>query len=438
MQRIESTPNPEPMGSPWPFRFLMLFTFVLFLAPQETLRFLIPLHLAKIFAGLALATYLLDRLGSGRPLTVMGTEVKLVLAMFVVAALSIPFSLWPGGSAGLLTDQLLKSVLIFILVANTVITLRRLRTFLVGLTCFGVVLAVKGILAFARGEFLATGVPRIAGYDAPLTGNPNDLALTLNLILGLTIGLAFAARSQISRAVLLGTVTLLAIGTVITFSRAGFLGLVTLFILVAKRFVIRKPLASLVALAVIGGLIFLSPQGYLDRIYSIADPSKDPTGSATARWDLMKSSLELVQENPIVGVGLGMSGLALTEKGHWWTEVHNVYLQVAVDIGVGGLLVYLLLIRSLVRRSRRTIWKLSAVARDRRAVSYARGFQIALYTFLVEAFFHPVAYHFYFFYVAGIGVALQRLTAAGSGMRRDEKSRKAIGSPIGASPDATV
>jgi hypothetical protein len=40
---------------------------------------------------------------------------------------------------------------------------------------------------------------------------------------------------------------------------------------------------------------------------------------------------------------------------------------------------------------------------------FAAGVQIALVAFAVAAFFHPIAYQFYFFCVAGLAVALKNV-----------------------------
>jgi O-antigen ligase len=399
------------VGSPWPFRFLILFSFVLFLAPQAIFTFLIPLMLGKTLAGLALVVYLIDRLGAGRPLTVRAREIGLGVALVAAAIASVPFSRWPGGSIDALVEML-KSVLIFFLLANAMSTWRRVRGMFVALVCFGVVLATQAALAFARGEFVIAG--RISGYDAPLTANPNDLALTLNLILGLLIGLGLTARRRLSRVVLMAAGGLFAMGTILTFSRGGFLGLVTLCAVATKRFVPQKTLALVVAAAVLGLAVIVAPSGYLDRLYSIVNTDADETGSAQARMGLMKEALALSLQNPVLGVGLGMSALALTERGFWWTTVHNAYLQIALEIGVGGLVIYMLLVGSLLVGARKAMRTLAAVG-DRAGMGYLHGFQIALYCYLVEAFFHPVAFHFYLFYLAGIGVALQTLASATRG-----------------------
>jgi O-antigen ligase len=80
--------------------------------------------------------------------------------------------------------------------------------------------------------------------------------------------------------------------------------------------------------------------------------------------------------------------------------VHNTYLEYAVDLGLPGLTLFVLLLRG--------CWK-SARATRRSAApelgQLAEGIEISLVGFAVAAFFHPAAYEFYFFYIAGLAVA---------------------------------
>ena len=97
------------------------------------------------------------------------------------------------------------------------------------------------------------------------------------------------------------------------------------------------------------------------------------------------------------------------ERGATWREVHNVYLQYAVDLGLPGLSLFLALYVSLFRtagRVRRTARRL----RSTRDVAAAAGsVQVAFVGFAVAAFFHPVAYQFYFFLAAGLALAVQNV-----------------------------
>ncbi len=392
-----------------PFRCLVFFTFVLFVSPQSMVPALEPLRLAKVSAGLAIAAYVIDRLSQGRSLTVRAPAVTLVLAFLAMAVLSVPFSRWPGGSVELLLNEFSKSVAIFFLLANTVTTVARMRLMIGSMALWGILMAVTAVRDFASGNLALKGT-RIAGYDSPLAANPNDLALTLCLILALAIGLFQATRATVARLLLLGAIGVCVAGVIASFSRAGFLTLIAIvLVLTAKRVSEKGPaaVAPLLALLLIGPSVL--PQGYADRIYSIFDFSQDATGSATARSDGMKLSLNLMIENPLVGVGLGQDVLGWLEKGGGWGKTHNAFLQVGADLGIPAFVVYLLLMWYALKAARQPQKRLKAVAGGDELLALGVGLEIAVVAYVVGACFAPVPYHFYFFYVAGFIVAYQEI-----------------------------
>ena len=44
----------------------------------------------------------------------------------------------------------------------------------------------------------------------------------------------------------------------------------------------------------------------------------------------------------------------------------------------------------------------------------AEGIQVSLFAFAIAALFHPVAYHFYFYYIAGLALAARAACDEGS------------------------
>jgi O-antigen ligase len=92
--------------------------------------------------------------------------------------------------------------------------------------------------------------------------------------------------------------------------------------------------------------------------------------------------------------------------------VHNVYLQYAVDLGVPGFLLFAWLHLLCFRSA----WAVEKRARKDPAVHelapLAAGIQVSLVAFLVAAMFHPIAYQFYFFSIAGLAVALKNTCRA--------------------------
>jgi O-antigen ligase len=113
-----------------------------------------------------------------------------------------------------------------------------------------------------------------------------------------------------------------------------------------------------------------------------------------------------VLANPLIGAGAGMDREALNGlRGATWKPVHNVYLEYAVDLGLPGFALFTLLFVSCVRKVRAIRRAPADGAAGGQLSCLAEGIEIALFTFAVGAFFAPVAYLYYFYYLAGLAVA---------------------------------
>jgi putative inorganic carbon (hco3(-)) transporter len=403
-------PGPPAVAGPVAFGALLLFTFILVVAPQQLFPALQPLRLALITAIVAAASLLVGRIAGGGPLTIVTPEIGWAGALLAWALLTIPLSYWPTGSAGVVLDIYAKTLVLFWLLSNTVVTSARLRIVLWTLALLSVPLALTALRNFRAGlveTAVGAGVPRIMGYQAPLTTNPNDLALMLNLILPLAIGLLLATRGLVTRAMLATIVGLCAAAVVCTFSRGGFVTLAFVGLAYAWRLARRTRRSWLVVVPLVVALLGvpLLPAGYLQQLRTVADIESDPTGSAPQRLGDMWAAAGFVVAHPLVGAGLGMGVLALNdERGATWTKVHNVYLEHAVDLGLPGLMLFLLLVRAALRSAK--------AARGRGSeelAPLAEGIHVSLAAFVVAGMFHPVAYQFYFYYVAGLAVAARQV-----------------------------
>lgn len=393
------------------FWALMVFMGILLLAPQFIFPALAPLRIAFLAVGVAVMAYVLDRWATGRPLTLITREMKIAACLLAWATVTIPFSLWPGGSVDTLTGLFLKSLVLFWLIANTITTVWRFRQLAWGLTLMSVPIAATALTNYRAGIFLQ-GAERIVGYDAPLTSNPNDLALTLNLIIPFVLALLVASRGRLPQAVLLVIVVLDVTAVLLTFSRGGFL---TLTVILGSTLtgLLRSPKrawgVALLAVVLLG--LPLLPTSLWQRWATITDIESDTTGSSQARRDLALGALQFVAANPVVGAGIGANVLALREQGgQSWSEVHNVYLQYAVELGLPGLGLFLALFATCLASTsagRRRVGR-SHDARD--AAHLARATRLSLTAFGVAALFHPVAYNFFFYYLAGLAVAASRIS----------------------------
>ena len=397
---------------PWPFRALAAFTVVLIAAPQEFFSALKPFHLALATAVVAIACQAVQSMNDVSVKRPVPVAIPLVLALSAWAVAMVPLSYWPRGSLAMLFGLYFKSVAIFVLLATVISSRRRLVAIAWTLGLCMVPIAVVALLHFRDGVFLASAPGRIVGYGTSgLAGNPNDLALLLNLVIPILVALSVGQRGA-RRWLALGIAAVCVAAVIATFSRSGFLTLATTAVLCLWRMVRENRLgAAALIVAAILGAVLLAPSGYAARLSTVTDIQTDTTQSAQNRWRDTVVAAEFVVRHPVIGAGAGMDYLALNDlRGAAWLSVHNAYLNYAVDLGLPGLVLFLWLLST----SFAGVWRVErrgGPAGDALA-PMAAAVRISLSAFAVAACFYPIAYHAYFYYIAGLAVAIPRIAGS--------------------------
>jgi O-antigen ligase len=389
-----------------PFWGLMMFTFVLFVAPQNFIPGLAALMPAKLAMGVAIVAYLV----SGRQFPVTRT-VQWAIALAALGVVSIPLGFWPGGSVDVFFDAFGKSLVVFLLMSSVVDTPRRVKVLIGSMVAWGTVAAVVAIDQYRSGALDPTG-QRIEGFNSPLASNPNDLALMLNILLGLGLGLLPVVRTRARRMLLLATLALTVAGIVATFSRGGFITLGAVGLIWGVRAARTSGVKALAAVALAAlVLVAVAPPQYFGRLATIFDSEADETGSWSERWELMGTALGYMAERPLFGMGLGNSRHVTVARGGLNRETHNAYLKAGAELGVGGLVVYTAFVLSAYAAVRTVRRRLARDPDGAEIANLAGGVELAVVAYAVGAFFSPVPYHFYFFYPAGLAVALTVMAA---------------------------
>lgn len=402
------------------YLWMLAFTALVFFRPQDLVPPLQLLHLAELTAIGGLAAMATRRLKAGLPVVKINPEVIGVMALGGVIVATIPFSIWPSGSFEVFSDIYVKVILIFALMIGTLRSPRRLRQVTWIMMIASAYIASRAVFDYARGVNLVEG-GRVRGAVGGMFENPNDLALNLVTFLAPTLIIVFHERRAAPRvfASMLGVVMFAAI--ICTKSRGGFLGLLAMAAVVAVCTVRVKPGVIAVAGLCCALAIPVLPQSFWGRMDSIMNGEEDPTGSREARLRLMTQGLQVFAENPITGVGAGQfknyndPSISL-EK---WRVTHNVWLQVATELGVFGLGIFAFLVyrayaaclrtSRLLRPARKRKQprpELALSDRDRQLVDLnAKGMLAAIVGWSVCSFFASVAFNWTFYYVLALAVA---------------------------------
>ncbi|MEI8344437.1 MAG: O-antigen ligase family protein [Candidatus Omnitrophota bacterium] len=238
-------------------------------------------------------------------------------------------------------------------------------------------------------------------------GSPNDLASFLLLALPLSFGewlkkITWSVRSA-GLAVMTGVFFSV---LVLTFSRGAFLALMTsliLYFIIKKKFL---PLALLAAFAII--FVFSSQVAR----YNFADSLRLKDITVGERLELWRSTVDLIKTHPILGSGINLHSQNLPHFARPGQRQagysHNCYLQMAGEVGLAGLALFLLpLLRILVA-------SLSARA-PKSLAGYEDFLWIGIVAYLIQSAFDTNFYALqtaYLFWIAWGAFAGQTIPAA--------------------------
>ena len=201
----------------------------------------------------------------------------------------------------------------------------------------------------------------------------------INLLIPFAAALLATARGVAQRLVAGSALLLGTAGVIVTFSRAGFLTLAALGVVGMLAMARRRPLACIAVIWCSRADPRSLPQGYFERLSTITNIESDTTGSAQGRWNDAVVAMGVVARNPVTGVGLNQNILALNQqRGPTWREVHNVYLQYAVDLGLPGLALFLALFIALFRTAGRVRRRARCTSSIAHSATVAGGVQAAL------------------------------------------------------------
>ncbi|HEX2491667.1 MAG TPA: O-antigen ligase family protein [Blastocatellia bacterium] len=391
------------------FGLLYLFTLLLYARPNDLIPAMGTFPLAKIVAILAPLAYVYAQYKVGDPIIKWTIEVKMVIVMLLLAVIITPFAASPGDSVATLNEVFIKTVIIFMLIIGVVNTRERLLAMIKLSALCGTWLAVFAIKNYATGNFTMKG-DRIEGLVGGMFGNPNDLAAALNMLIPLAVTLALMSAG--GARLLYGVCALLLFcGVMVTSSRAGFITLAAISGVMLWKFGRgSRPSVTLATLAASVLLFSVFSGAYRSRLMTIFDPSSDASGSAQQRTALLERGLDLSLRHPIIGLGMGNFHIySIREK-----VAHNGYVETAAELGMIGLLAYLIIIlaplRGLAKIERQRIKPGARADLDAKYLSI--GLQTALIAYMINSFFLSIQYLWYLYYAAGFAVALRLIYAA--------------------------
>jgi len=381
------------------FAGLFFFTFLVYFRPYELFPSLSWMSKGALVAALAtLAVFVPTQLALENRLTAKPREVKLGFLLLVTGILSVPFALEPARALQSFIE-FCKVILMFIVMVNVLRTEKRLRALILLVLFASCVLSMAALTDYLRGHLALEG-RRIAGLIGGLFSNPNDLALHLVTMIPISLVFMISSRGLLKKTVYLCCSLLLMAGLVATFSRGGFLGFMCVAAFMVWKLARRnRVIFGGLALAIMLSTIALAPSAYRSRISTTSDDS------AIARTDDLKRSILIAARHPLLGVG--MDNYILYSNSNKAT--HNAYTQVASEMGLGALIIYLAFLLTPLSRLRKVEHATRVGKRNPPLHYLAIGLQASLVGYMVVSFFASVAYQWYVYYLVAYAFCLHRL-----------------------------
>jgi len=399
-----------------PYAGLLLYTIIFIVRPAELYPVLAPLRLERLVGVLALGSMLFHQYSVHRTLMIDRSRTTVFMgSLLLISMLSVPFSFWPTRSFEAVVEMV-KVGVFYVLVAQLLDSPRRIRTFTYLYCALIGYIAITSLHAYFTGSLkFAQGIDRAVGVTSA-GGDPNHLGTTMAATLPLMVWLASTRWLALWRAVFAAGVVVLFITMAVTGSRASMLGflasLVAMWWLSSRRVLFGGLIIATVILA------FISlPDQYQTRYASMTEEELD--ASSQGRVEAWKAGTRMAFDRPVGGVGIGVFAIAYAngyspEGSRRWLESHSLYVQLAAELGIPGLLVFLGLVWSALRTNRRELHHLSPPSDSSTAItrSILNGVFIGLIVLLVSGIFgHSLLRRTWYVYSALV-VAVSRTYAA--------------------------
>jgi len=282
--------------------------------------------------------------GSGVYRASLLLPVLLYMAVLVFGTVT---SATPGGSAYELSIPVV-SLLYMFLIVGLINERKKLNIFLGCLALSALAVAAYAVYDFYfgvtfiemhKGWVDLTQNPSIRNRAYAVFENPNLLAQYFAMTIPVFAALTAVARRVGCKFLLLFIMVVCGFALVLTYSRGGWIG----FMVAAVAMAVLKDRRFLLLFAAAGILgVFLAPHAVVERLVSIANLEDS---SIMYRFDVWKSTLLMIRDYWLTGVGVGTSAFMRVYYGYMLNSAnmphaHNLYLQLLSEVGIFGLLAF--------------------------------------------------------------------------------------------------
>ena len=273
--------------------------------------------------------------------------------LFLAMAIQIPFAADPLLARTFFWDRVIKFAMLTLFIAVLVRSPKAMRWFLCAFlfACFYVTLeaargAISGGLVWEN-----QGVMRLHGA-VPIYAHPNSLAGVAMGVVPFVVFLFPAIRSRLVKLMILMPLGTACICLLYSGSRTGYVAFF-IFLVYWWSQSRRKFRWILIATGVSLAAYPLIPDQYVGRFKSIGGQEAEGH-SKEARIVILQDAVKIFAENPF---GVGVASFPAVRRARFGRsqDTHNLYLEVATNLGIQGFVIFVLFITWMLASLRRVM-----------------------------------------------------------------------------------
>ena len=377
--------------------------------------------LANTFIGFFAGFFIIKKIiKRERPFIAMPVILPFIL-MMVIAALSFRNSVsFSTSFSGL--EKLFKSLLIFVVCAEEIKDRKHVSRIVISIILGISLVSVDAVwqIIFGRDFIRGNTLQQAIGLVRPTASfpNPNVFGVYMSALTPIAIGLTLFYFKGKKRILMLFISALATTGLSLTLSRGAGLALYlsTLFLCIAKK----KKILTLILIAIVIISPFVMPKNIKQWAKGV---NYNPLVLMCNqdRISIYRNTINMIKHHPFTGVGVNTFsknyGKYKTESAEKYAHTpdtiyaHNIYLQMAGEIGLLGLLAFLWFLTRIFIRTLRAYRNLKDDYLKTIALSLVACFIAFLVNGLTETSLYYSRVAMVFWYLIGVSLALWRLSA---------------------------
>lgn len=373
------------------------------------------------YVGAVCAVYAIFHLGFRRtaPRFFETWQSRLFVASYLIALISYFTQPFPKLISGpFLTYTAL--VVLFFVTLSVVDNPKRLRL---------VLMVFVGSVAFASLYVLREWQKGGGAADFRpgwVVGDSNAFAAIVAISAPIGFYLTRDKRPRWERLFFLGCMGISVLATILGASRGGFLGLTAgLLVAVYKS---RNRFRNLALIfAIVAPILLIAPYSPVQRFLHPTWRDTENIQTRTAAWE---GGLHMVERHPLFGVGLGnFKPLVLEYETGTFKEqslAHNTYLEIAAELGIPALLLFLALLFSTYRTLEK-VRRMSSQSKNCFLELAALGMEAGLAGYCVDALTVSIEYLKDFWLVIFLSMCMVSIARAAA--KKEEKPALSDASP---------